>query len=68
MKAEFSEELGCGMAAFEGAAIIFCLSDLSDPRQHGKGVDPLVEVLILVLAAAMAGAETFTEIRALREG
>jgi hypothetical protein len=68
MKAEFSEELGCGMAAFESAAIISCLSDLSDPRQHGKGVDPLVEVLILVLAAAMAGAETFTEIRALREG
>ena len=68
MKAEFSEELGCGMAGFESAAIISCFSDLSDPRQHGKGVDPLVEVLILVLAAVMAGAEAFTEIRALREG
>ena len=62
MKAEFSEELGCGMAAFESAAIISRFSDLSDPQQHGKGVDPLVEVLILVLAAAMAGAEAFTEI------
>ena len=33
MKAEFSEELGCGMAAFESAAIISRFSDLSDPQQ-----------------------------------
>ena len=62
MKTEFAEELGCDTAAFESAAIIECFSDLSDPRQHGKVVYPLVEVLILVLLAVMAGAEAFTEI------
>ena len=62
MKAEFADALGCDVAAFQGAAVIACFSALSDPRQSGKVVYPLVEVLILVLAAVMAGAEAFTEI------
>ena len=62
MTAEFSEALGCDTAAFESAAVIACFSGLSDPRQSGKVVYPLVEVLILVLVAVMAGAEAFTEI------
>ena len=62
MKTDFAEELACEMAAFESAAVFACFSDLSDPRQAGKVVYPLAEVLILVLAAVMAGAEAFTEI------
>jgi predicted transposase YbfD/YdcC len=62
MKREFSDDLPCEGSAFEGAAIIECFSGLSDPRQQGKVVYPLVEVLILVLLAAMAGADAFTEV------
>ena len=62
MKTEFLEGLGCCSSAFESAAVIGFFSDLSDPRQSGKVVYPLVEVLILVLVAVMAGAEAFTEI------
>jgi predicted transposase YbfD/YdcC len=36
--------------------------DLADPRQHGKVVYPLDEVLLLSLLAVLAGAETFTDI------
>jgi predicted transposase YbfD/YdcC len=49
-------------SAFECASIIECFSGLDDPRQQGKVVYPLVEVLILVLLAAMAGADAFTEV------
>ena len=62
MKTEFAEDAACDPAAFESAAVFACFSELSDPRQHGKVVYPLVEVLILVLLAVMAGAEAFTEI------
>jgi predicted transposase YbfD/YdcC len=39
-----------------------CFSDLPDPRQQGKVVYPLGEVLLLCLLAVLAGAETFADI------
>lgn len=47
-----------------GESIVFLdyFSDLSDPRQLGKVVYPLNEVLLLCLLAVLAGAETFTDI------
>ncbi len=36
--------------------------DLPDPRQRGKVVYPLDEVLLLCLLAVLAGAETFIDI------
>ncbi len=47
-----------------GEAIVFldCFSDLPDPRQQGKVVYPLGEVLLLCLLAVLAGAETFADI------
>jgi len=47
-----------------GEAIVFLkyFSGLSDPRQQGKVVYPLDEVLLLSLLGVLAGAETFTEI------
>jgi hypothetical protein len=62
MKTEFLDDLPCEASAFESASIIGCFSGLRDPRQQGKVVYPLVEVLILVLLAVMAGADAFTEI------
>ena len=62
MKTEFSDDLPCEGSAFESAAIIACFANLVDPRQQGKVVYPLVEVLILVLLAVMAGADAFTEV------
>lgn len=38
-------------------------SALSDPRQCGKVVYPLPEIMLLVLCATLAGAEDFVEIR-----
>ncbi len=38
-------------------------SALSDPRQRGKVVYPLPEIMLLVLCATLAGAEDFVEIR-----
>jgi DDE_Tnp_1-associated len=35
---------------------------LPDPRQPGKVVYPLAEVLLLCLLAVLAGAETFVDI------
>jgi predicted transposase YbfD/YdcC len=45
-------------------AVVFLkfFHDLADPRQHGKVVYPLDEVLLLSLLAVLAGAETFTDI------
>ena len=34
---------------------------LTDPRQHAKVLYPLPEILLLVLAAAIAGADDFVE-------
>lgn len=36
--------------------------DMPDPRQRGKVIYPLQEVLLLCLLAVLAGAETFTDI------
>jgi predicted transposase YbfD/YdcC len=54
-------------AADRGAfaeAVVFLSSfdDLPDPRQRGKVVYPLDEVLVLALLAVLAGAETFVDI------
>jgi hypothetical protein len=35
---------------------------LSDPRQTGKVIYPLAEVLLLCLLAVLAGAESFVDI------
>ena len=36
--------------------------DLPDPRQRGKVMYPLDEILLLCLLAVLAGADTFTDI------
>src|SRR5919205_3764549 len=45
-------------------AVVFLnyFDDLPDPRQRGKVVYPLDEVLVLALLAVLAGAETFVDI------
>ena len=52
-----------GFAAY-GEAIVFlgCFRDFPDPRQRGKVIYPLEEVLLLCLLAVLAGAETFVDI------
>lgn len=47
-----------------GEAVVFLehFKDLPDPRQRGKVVYPLAEVLLLCLLAALGGAETFVDI------
>ena len=55
------------MAADRGAfaeAVVFLsyFDDLPDPRQRGKVMYPLEEVLLLALLAVLAGAETFVDI------
>ena len=47
-----------------GEAVVFLqyFENLPDPRQLGKVVYPLDEVLLLSLLAVLAGAEAFTEI------
>jgi hypothetical protein len=46
------------------AAVVFLgyFEDLPDPRQRGKFMYPLDEVLLLSLLAVLAGAETFVDI------
>jgi len=46
----------------EGIVFLEYFRDLPDPRQAGKVVYPLEEVLLLCLLAVLAGAETFTDI------
>jgi|SRR5471030_783483 len=45
-------------------AVVFLryFEDLPDPRQRGKVLYPLDEVLLLCLLAVLAGAETFVDI------
>lgn len=45
-------------------AVVFLrhFADLPDPRQKGKVVYPLDEILLLCLLAVLAGADTFTDI------
>jgi predicted transposase YbfD/YdcC len=47
-----------------GEAVVFLsyFKDLPDPRQRGKIVYPLDEVLLLCLLAVLAGSETFVDI------
>src|SRR6516225_3700709 len=47
-----------------GEAVVFLdyFKDLPDPRQRGKVLYPLDEVLLLCLLAVLAGAETVTDI------
>ena len=56
-------EAVAGSAAY-GEAIVFlgCFRDFPDPRQRGKVIYPLEEVLLLCLLAVLAGAETFVDI------
>ena len=51
----------CG-ALSESIVFLGYFKDLSDPRQQGKVIYPLNEVLLLCLLAVLAGAETFTDI------
>ena len=46
----------------EAAVFLSYFDDLPDPRQRGKVVYPLDEVLLLALLAVLAGAETFVDI------
>jgi len=51
----------CG-ALSEALVFLDYFGDLADPRQQGKVVYPLGEVLLLCLLAVLAGAETFADI------
>src|ERR1700710_1870571 len=46
----------------ETVAFLSYFNDMPDPRQAGKVIYPLDEVLLLCLFAVLAGAECFTEI------
>src|SRR5499425_2736567 len=47
-----------------GEAVVFLnhFKDMPDARQRGKVIYPLVEILLLILLAVLAGAETFVDI------
>src|ERR1700691_434762 len=49
-------------ALFEAVVFLNHFNDLPDPRQHGKVMDPLEEVLLLALLAVLAGGESCVEI------
>ena len=51
----------CG-AVLEAVVFLKHFSDLPDPRQRGKVMYPLDEVLLLCLLAVLAGADTFVDI------
>src|SRR5215831_1972969 len=57
-------ETGAGEQGAFGEAVVFLshFKALGDPRQPGKVVYPLDEVLLLCLLAVLAGAETFVDI------
>jgi predicted transposase YbfD/YdcC len=48
--------------AYETLVFLEFFEDLPDPRQRGKVMYPLDEVLLLALLAVLAGAETFVDI------
>src|SRR4249920_264510 len=56
-------ERAADLTAF-GETVVFldCFNDLPDPRQAGKVIYALPEVLLLCLLAVLAGAETFVDI------
>ena len=49
------------MAAPVSVPLLDHFAALSDPRQHAKVLYPLPEILLLVLAATIAGADDFVE-------
>jgi hypothetical protein len=49
-------------ALSEAVVFLNSFADLPDPRQAGKVISPLAEVLLLCLLAVLAGAESFVEI------
>jgi hypothetical protein len=51
---------GFGMIA-EATIFLEYFNELPDPRQAGKVIYPLNEVLLLSLLAVLAGAESFTD-------
>jgi predicted transposase YbfD/YdcC len=56
------DEATAGGAFGETVAFLNHFKDLPDPRQRGKVMYPLEEVLLLALLAVLAGAESFVEI------
>ena len=56
-------EVGWAFGAI-GEATVFLdyFKDLSDPRQSGKVIYPLAEVLLLCLLAVLGGADSFVDI------
>ena len=57
-------EMATGGFGAVSEAVVFLshFKDLPDPRQPGKVIYPLAEVLLLCLLAVLAGAETFVDI------
>ena len=49
-------------ALSEATVFLDYFNDLPDPRQRGKIIYPLAEVLLLCLLAVLGGAETFVDI------
>ncbi len=57
------EETAADWTGFDEIVVFLrYFNDLKDPRQQGKVVYPLDEILLLCLLAVLAGAETFTDI------
>src|SRR5580698_9831683 len=56
------EAVAGSAACGEAIAFLGCFRDFPDPRQRGKVIYPLEEVLLLCLLAVLAGAETFVDI------
>jgi predicted transposase YbfD/YdcC len=54
--------MGSREAIAESVVFLNYFADLADPRQQGKVVYPLGEILLLCLLAVLAGAETITDI------
>jgi hypothetical protein len=54
----------CG-ALSEVVVFLNHFNDLPDPRQRGKVIYPLDEILLLSLLAVLAGADSFVEMRGL---
>jgi predicted transposase YbfD/YdcC len=56
-------EAGAGFGAHSEALVFLeCFADFPDPRQRGKVIYPLEEILLLCLLAVLAGAEGFVDI------
>jgi hypothetical protein len=57
-------EVAAGAFAALSEPVVFLnrFKDLPDPRQPGKVIYPLAEVLLLCLLAVLGGAETFVDI------